>query len=154
MGDQIAVMNSGAIVEQGTPTELYKHPSSEFVARFLGEMNFVPATRAQNGPKVAAKSPWGVVPLEHMSDRVTGNSMKLGFRPEDVVMGERPDALSIPAQVEHAYYIGDAILCDFRADGCAFSARLPNTAKLAEGETVTLSLLNTDLTAFPENRVA
>lgn len=149
MGDKIAVMNHGAIVEQGTPVQLYKHPKNEFVARFLGEMNFVPGTLARNGTGAAAKTPWGTVPLDCVSDRIAGSNIKLGFRPEDVRIGAQGDAFGFPAKVAQAHYIGDALLCDLVAEGCAFSARLPNTTTLSTGDPVQISLKNSDFTAFP-----
>jgi putative spermidine/putrescine transport system ATP-binding protein len=39
MSDRIAVMQDGQIEQVGTPTELYEHPTSQFVARFLGDSN-------------------------------------------------------------------------------------------------------------------
>lgn len=149
MGDKIAVMKNGAIVEQGTPMQLYKHPKNEFVARFLGEMNFVPATLLQNGSGAAAKTPWGTVPLACVSDRIAGNHIKLGFRPEDVMIGDQDNGCGISAQVSQAHYIGDALMCELVSEGCAFSARLPNSTSLSAGDPVQISLKNSDFTAFP-----
>jgi ABC-type sugar transport system ATPase subunit len=36
MGDRIAVMNEGRLVQVGTPDELYERPSNRFVAGFIG----------------------------------------------------------------------------------------------------------------------
>ena len=34
--DKVAVMNNNGIIEQyGTPEEIYQHPTTEFVARFI-----------------------------------------------------------------------------------------------------------------------
>lgn len=151
MGDQIAVMNKGAIAEQGTPSQLYKRPSSEFVARFLGEMNFIPGTLTRDG--AAADTPWGTVALSHVSDAITSPDVKLGFRPEDVLIGETPGALGVPARVVQSYYIGDAVLCDFTARNCAFSARLSNTVRVSAGDDVTISLRAADFTAFNGDRL-
>lgn len=40
MSDTIVVMNNGRIEQSGTPDELYDDPRTEFVAKFMGEMNF------------------------------------------------------------------------------------------------------------------
>lgn len=42
LSHRIVVMNKGVIEQVGTPTEIYDHPASRFVASFIGEMNFVP----------------------------------------------------------------------------------------------------------------
>jgi len=36
LGDQVAVMREGAVVQTGTPDQLWAHPADEDVARFLG----------------------------------------------------------------------------------------------------------------------
>ncbi|MGA8207948.1 MAG: TOBE-like domain-containing protein [Candidatus Dormiibacterota bacterium] len=42
VADRLAVMDQGRLAQEGTPAELYDHPATEFVFRFLG-----PATRFQ-----------------------------------------------------------------------------------------------------------
>ncbi|MGF1514957.1 MAG: ABC transporter ATP-binding protein [Elainellaceae cyanobacterium] len=39
LSDRIAVMNDGAIEQVGSPTEIYDHPSTAFVADFIGDTN-------------------------------------------------------------------------------------------------------------------
>jgi iron(III) transport system ATP-binding protein len=39
--DLIAVMNAGRIEQLGSPQEVYEHPRSEFVARFIGSSNII-----------------------------------------------------------------------------------------------------------------
>lgn len=39
MSDRIAIMRDGQIVQTGTPAEIYRQPSSRFVAEFMGEVN-------------------------------------------------------------------------------------------------------------------
>jgi len=41
MSDRIVVMNNGQVEQDGTPAELYLHPSSRFVAEFIGETNLL-----------------------------------------------------------------------------------------------------------------
>ena len=44
VGDRLAVMNRGKIEQQGTPEEIFHHPSTKFVAEFVGMVDFVPAS--------------------------------------------------------------------------------------------------------------
>lgn len=39
VADRIVVMNSGRVEQVGTPEEVFHHPATEFVMRFLGETN-------------------------------------------------------------------------------------------------------------------
>ena len=45
-------MNKGSIEQIGTPTEIYDHPATRFVASFIGEMNFL---TKQDGSSVAVR---------------------------------------------------------------------------------------------------
>ena len=41
ISDKIIIMNGGVVAQIGTPTEIYYHPQSEFVADFIGDANFL-----------------------------------------------------------------------------------------------------------------
>src|SRR5262249_8036778 len=43
LGDRIAVIHAGQIEQIGTPQEVYDHSATEYVARFLGRANLLPA---------------------------------------------------------------------------------------------------------------
>jgi molybdopterin-binding protein len=40
LGTHIAVIHKGTIIQSGTPSEVFHHPGSEFVAHFIGIRNF------------------------------------------------------------------------------------------------------------------
>jgi putative spermidine/putrescine transport system ATP-binding protein len=42
MSDRVAIMHDGVFVQVASPEELYRHPATEFVAKFLGEANLMP----------------------------------------------------------------------------------------------------------------
>lgn len=84
MADRIAVMDSGRIVQLGTPDELYDLPASAFVAGFIGAppMNLLPTRRTEDKARETA---YGRLV------QTTGNpdlsDVILGVRPEDVHLG-------------------------------------------------------------------
>jgi putative spermidine/putrescine transport system ATP-binding protein len=43
MSDRVAVMTDGRIAQIGSPSDVYLHPNTAFVASFLGETNLLPA---------------------------------------------------------------------------------------------------------------
>ncbi|OLT20856.1 hypothetical protein BJF78_34930 [Pseudonocardia sp. CNS-139] len=51
MATHLVVMNRGRIVQQGTPEDVYEHPVSTFVARFIGspQMNLADVTVSATG---------------------------------------------------------------------------------------------------------
>jgi ABC-type Fe3+/spermidine/putrescine transport system ATPase subunit len=48
LSDRVIVMQQGKVAQSGTPQEIYRHPASEFVARFLGFDNILEG-QFQNG---------------------------------------------------------------------------------------------------------
>jgi multiple sugar transport system ATP-binding protein len=85
MGDRIAVMREGQIVQLDTPSALYDRPADVFVGSFIGSppMNFLKA-RARNGTVVGEAFE---VPGPPGMD---GKEMLLGIRPENIRIGEGP----------------------------------------------------------------
>ncbi|WP_372344090.1 ABC transporter ATP-binding protein [Streptomyces sp. KL116D] len=59
LADRVVVMRDGRIAQSGTPLEVWQHPADEFVARFLGFDNVVPASVTGE----SADTPWGKVPV-------------------------------------------------------------------------------------------
>ncbi len=91
LGDRIAVLNDGHLEQIGTPDEVYNHPSTEFVATFLGAANLLLGVVVPGAVQV------GVARLpatEETKKFRAGQAVKLVFRPEDVCLS--PDA-KLPA---------------------------------------------------------
>ena len=56
LSDRVAVFNNGKIEQVGSPREVYEFPQTEFVARFLGLSNLIPAELVGAGPEGATIS--------------------------------------------------------------------------------------------------
>jgi ABC-type nitrate/sulfonate/bicarbonate transport system ATPase subunit len=54
VSDRIVIMDRGRIAGEGAPRDLYEKPQTEFVARFMGEANIVPAIAVRDGGGVAS----------------------------------------------------------------------------------------------------
>ncbi|MCR4741277.1 MAG: ABC transporter ATP-binding protein [Treponema sp.] len=50
VSDRIAVMNSGHVLQVGTPFEIYESPATQFVAQFIGETNLFESTVVNCSP--------------------------------------------------------------------------------------------------------
>ena len=48
ISDKIAVMDKGRVLQVGTPMEVYKNPSNDFVANFVGTSNYIEQSEYNN----------------------------------------------------------------------------------------------------------
>lgn len=95
MSDRIIVMNEGRIVQSGTPTELYDHPVSVYVANFLGNSNIL------HGRVLAASNDGAKVNFEKGEVRslLSGASLTVG---EQATISIRPEKMTFLADGEAA----------------------------------------------------
>jgi len=69
LGDRVAVMNDGRILQVGRPEEAYGHPVDRFVAGFLGDASFLPVL---DGVGVSVARPHDLLLTSGGTDIVTG----------------------------------------------------------------------------------
>jgi multiple sugar transport system ATP-binding protein len=118
MGDRVAVMEKGKLLQIGSPKEIYNHPVNMFVAGFLGSpaMNFTSAHLERDDAGVWVRVfdqrlllPEGVT-VEHptLADRV-GKAVTIGIRPEDLednALAKAPTTQSLSARVDLTEELG------------------------------------------------
>jgi spermidine/putrescine transport system ATP-binding protein len=131
MSDRIAVMSAGKLQQVATPREIYTAPVNRFVADFIGETNFLPATPAPGGARLGSGA---VVTAE-------GEGTVLTIRPEQVQVVPANTAGAIPGTVENLVYFGTDMHVHLTlSDGAALVARMPlppgGEAGLSTGGTV------------------
>ena len=82
--DRIMLMESGNIIQSGSPIDIYRHPISQFVADFIGTMNFIPAQVVDTGPSgVTVEFADEKIFMENKEGKV-GQKVMLGIRPEEL----------------------------------------------------------------------
>ena len=117
MGDRIAVMNQGKLIQLGTPRDIYQQPLTEFVARFIGEMNFISGTVRQIDQdevhlETALGNLVGKVPKDGQRP-VVGQKRTLGIRPTDIDMIPEQTAEArgdqVAGTIVSAQYLGESI---------------------------------------------
>jgi molybdopterin-binding protein len=93
LGNRIAVMNSGAIEQMGTPEEIFTKPASSFVASFGGVRNFFPASLspAKEQDLVRAKLKENVTVFLYSDDLGDGY---ISFPESSVTISESPSPSS------------------------------------------------------------
>ena len=87
MADRIVVMNHGVVEQVGAPVEVYTRPRSPFVARFVGQMNFLAAVARARAGLGAARRGGAASPPGHRGRSPAGTRLTLAIRPEEITVG-------------------------------------------------------------------
>ena len=97
MADRIVVMDHGTIAQAGSPVDIYRNPASEFVADFVGTMNFLPATAiTESNIRLGELE----IELDNSAVKMTPDQkVTLCVRPEDLLLGQLSDQPSNSAKV-------------------------------------------------------
>jgi len=113
MSDRVAVMNSGQVLQVGTPVEVYERPATRFVSDFIGETNFLSAIVDEvDGERVEVNIGGQVMPGTSDENGLSPHQpVTVAIRPEKLVL-RRPGAGSGPAlngAIKELIYIGTDI---------------------------------------------
>ncbi len=82
IADRLILLNSGQIEQVGSPEEVYRHPKSEWAAKFLGLGNFISGKVLSTSP-VKVTTPFGDITFSHSKKGLTtGQVLNLLFLPE------------------------------------------------------------------------
>lgn len=107
LADEIFLFNAGRLVQSGKPYELYRHPTTRYVAEFLGKANLIRTiTRIHQGNIEVVDSNLNFVISTGAFPDLRGSSHLCMVRPEawEVVRGAN---LGIPGKIERSVFIGD-----------------------------------------------
>jgi multiple sugar transport system ATP-binding protein len=170
MGDRVAVMRDGRIIQVDTPQALYAHPTDLFVAGFIGSpaMNFVRARlEGSNGTLVAS---FGSTRLELATRMLppsvahrAGGEVIVGMRPEHLEVANTADGRPVlRAPVALAEPVGSQVIVHLELDtleigdtGSDFCACLDSRSACDRGEELTLAVDPATLHFFdPETEIA
>ena len=105
MSDRVIVFNKGAVQQMDTPTNIYRRPANQFVADFVGKINFIRGA-ASDGRVDFPGGQWMAYGGERRGPVV------VAVRPENMVM--RRDRGVLKGTLAKAYYLGDTNDCRVR----------------------------------------
>ncbi len=105
ISDKIIIMEKGVVAQMGTPQEIYYHPTSEFVADFIGEANFLRGKMvSRNGSEGVADVNGSKVELSGLTGpQKAGDDCTLVLRPEAAVVA---DEGQLPCKVILSCFMG------------------------------------------------
>ena len=150
MGDRVAVLKDGLLMQCDTPRELYDHPLNVFVAGFIGSpaMNLITAPLTDAGADVGGV----IVPLDRtVVQKASEGGVKtvtFGFRPESVHVGGPDDAgfhvvVNVVEELgSDAFLYGSLVGKEAEAEGTpdVIIARADPRKPPTKGEKVTLTI--------------
>jgi multiple sugar transport system ATP-binding protein len=136
MGDKVAVMNAGRIIQVGTPAAIYSNPRNVFVASFVGSptMNLLPG-EVRSGQVVALSGQLSV-PLGDSLKGAGGGAVTVGIRAEDVRVGPSE---AVEARVHDVENHGVEKIVTLRVGDQVFKGTVPGTMNIAIEDAVRFS---------------
>ena len=115
VADRVVVMNDGCIEQDASPADLYRHPESPFVARFIGMENLFEAEIISRDPLIVRTD----VGTLQVANRSTANLQSLisnRERSQAAILLIRPEAAHIvdPGAAGVNEVHGQVVACSFR----------------------------------------
>jgi spermidine/putrescine ABC transporter ATP-binding subunit len=151
MADRIAIMKDGALLQVGSPKDIYEKPESRYAADFIGVMNFLHVKRSGAGFATSDGTPLATA---HVSDGVDEGDAIAAVRPERLFLGNTGDNHFDGIVSEIAYH-GLDLLLHVRTELSDAPVIARMTADVADnhrpeiGQRITLSWLARDTHIFP-----
>jgi multiple sugar transport system ATP-binding protein len=148
MGDRVAVLKDGVLLQVDTANDLYEHPESVFVGEFIGspKMNVVAGTLEVTGGQIFVEC-LGVrcdVSQEfagRLSSSATNGPVLVGIRPHDLhVKGEAAsDGPSVQVLIDICEHTGTEIFATVELGETKLIARLPRSPMPQPGQAIELA---------------
>jgi iron(III) transport system ATP-binding protein len=142
LGDRIAVMRAGRLVQEGRAEDLYHRPAGLFVARLFSEINEI-TCRVESG---SVTTPLGRVPAPGIAD---GEQAVLCVRERAIRLSGNGEGFS--GRILHAKFLGDAALLELGVEGfdAPLRVRLSEGHGLGKGAEVKVTIDKTGILVFP-----
>ncbi|MCG8360147.1 MAG: ABC transporter ATP-binding protein [Kiloniellales bacterium] len=133
MGERIAVLREGRIVQTGTPDALYDHPADSFVATMVGAppMNLVEGQLRDGAAGTVVALPFSELDAGRWRD-APDSAVLFGIRPHDLApVRGAASGPTFEAKVHLTEPLGDVTLLDIEANGAVLKMALPEEDALA-----------------------
>ena len=146
LGDRIAVMREGRLMQIGTPEEIWRRPADTFVARALGqpEINLLDGVVDDGRIRLGNGSLDVPVPADVRCER--GTRVRVGLRPSDIHVTSREGSLR--GRVMLAERLGRNIELTVDVGGAQLIALTSGRHGVGEGDEVTMRIAESDVHVF------
>lgn len=125
IGDRIALMDGGRILQVGTTEEVYANPASAFVLDFLGSSSALPAQLTADGRTVSTAC--GVGFRLPANSALPAGPVHVYLRAEDVALSDTPTTVHSerPGRIVLSTYLGALERCVVELEGHRVFADIP-----------------------------
>ncbi len=154
MSNVIAVMNSGVIVQEGGPRDIYLQPRTKFVANFIGSTNQMTGqvTRLEGNGTATVRTDDGEISCGILDGLAAGSKVVVVVRPEDINLHlPQPTNCSniIAGKIGAAMFLGEYVDCTIELGKNVLQTHQRYTLQVRRGDPVWVELPAGECMALP-----
>ncbi len=141
VGEEVAVMNRGTLIQTGTPAEIYERPTTAWVARFVGDANLF----VGNVSGSVAATTVGPIPVAEPADGLC----EVMVRPEHLSLAGRGEAI-----VTNVAFYGHDTSYTVMIGSDEVLVRSISAPRFQVGDAVTVSYHGSEAVTYPAQSAA
>lgn len=104
LSDKVVIMKDGEIMQVGAPIEIYQKPNSEFIAKFIGRANILPATVTSKEKGITKIKLLGSeYTIDEEVSQMEGEVVRVVIRPESIKF----DSIKHQGEVIKSVFMGE-----------------------------------------------
>jgi iron(III) transport system ATP-binding protein len=154
MSNVIAVMNSGVIVQEGAPRDIYLQPKSKFVANFIGSTNQLSGEiqKLESDETALVRTEDGEIRCHALGGLKPGSKVVVVVRPESVNLHlKKPseDANLLEGKIGAAMFLGEYLDCTVELGKNILQTHQRYTLQVRRGDPVWVELPAGECMALP-----
>ncbi len=155
IADRITVMNAGHIEQIGTPPEIYCHPSTIFVASFIGHSNVIAGTvDSVDGSLLEIRVKGGKLrTITKAQDFHTGDKVLVFYKEEYLKLSSNGEN-TFTATVSFTEYHGQTLIVHLESSIGSLRARIPasSAVSISPGTQIPVFLLPSQCLVFARGK--
>jgi multiple sugar transport system ATP-binding protein len=149
LGDRIAVMREGRLIQIGTPQEIWRRPADTFVARALGQPEINILDGVVDDGKIRLGDGTFDVPIPAGTPCSRGDMVRVGLRPCDIhVVGADTNGSGMRGRVVLAERLGRNVELTVEVGGAQLIVLASGREGVEEGAQVVMTVADSDIHVF------